>query len=592
MKVNVVGLAAFYHESACCLLQDGKLVAAASEERFSRVKYDPRLPVKAFRYCLQAGRLTPADVDCVAYYESPTEKLARQLWAGVPKGESGDFSWLDPQQPQRAIRERLGYEGRIEFLTHHHSHAASAFFFSGFRDAAILTVDGVGEWATTTYGRGRGAEIELFEEVHFPHSLGLLYSTITAYLGFRVNDGEYKVMGLAPYGRPRYVDQMRALIRSGPGGQYTLDMSYFDFLQGSAMYSGRLCDLFGAPPRQREAEITPFHQDVARSLQAVLEEILLEKVRYLADRVASPNLCLAGGVALNCVANGRILRQGPFERLFVQPAAGDAGACLGAAALAHVRLTGERHTYEPLRQVYLGPGATADEVAALLSATGLPARDFRRREADLLAAVVDRLERYEIVGWFHGAMEFGPRALGARSILANPQDPDVRDRLNRLVKKREAFRPFAPSVLYDHAAQHFDLDHPSPFMLETCRVTSSLSLPGITHVDGSARPQTVDSATSPRYAALLEAFYRRTGCPMLVNTSFNMRGEPIVCTPVDALLCMGNAGLDVLVLEDFLVDREMLPENWPALLAAWQHGVRRAFAVERNVLGENLYTFV
>jgi carbamoyltransferase len=590
--MNVIGLSAFYHESACCLLQDGRLAAAAAEERFSRVKHDPRLPVEAFRYCLKAGRLGPADVDCVAYYESPTKKLARQLWAGVPRDESGDFFWLDPQQPQRAIRERLGYEGPIEIFEHHQSHAASAFFFSGFRDAAILTVDGVGEWATTTYGRGRGATLEVFEQVHLPHSLGLLYSTITAYLGFRVNDGEYKVMGLAPYGRPRYVDQVRALIHSGPDGQYRLDMAYFDFLQGRTMYSGQLCDLFGAPPRERGAEIAPFHQDVARSLQVVLEEVLLEKVCYLARRVDSPDLCMAGGVALNCVANGRILREGPFERLFVQPAAGDAGTCLGAAALAHVQLTGERHTCEPLQHVYLGPGATSDEIAGLLSATGIPAHDFRQREAELLAAVVDRLERREVVGWFHGAMEFGPRALGARSILANPQDPGIRERLNQLVKKREAFRPFAPSVLYDHAARHFDLDHPSPFMLETCQVTSPLHLPGITHVDGSARPQTVDSISCPRYAALLEAFYRRTGCPMLVNTSFNMRGEPIVCTPADALFCMGNAGLDSLVLEDFLVDREMLPENWPKLFATWQHKSRSPFASAKSAIGENLYTFV
>ncbi len=590
--MNIVGLSAFYHESACCLLQHGKLAAAAAEERFSRIKHDPRLPVEAFRYCLKAGKLSLTDVDCVAYYESPTKKLARQLWAGMSGEAADDLSWLDPQQPQRAIRERLGYEGPIKILEHHLSHAASAFFFSGFRDAAILTVDGVGEWATTTYGHGRDATLEPFEEVHFPHSLGLLYSTITAYLGFRVNDGEYKVMGLAPYGEPRYVDQMHALVRSGPAGQYTLDMAYFNFVRGRTMYAGQLCELFGAPPRQPGSEITSFHQDVARSLQVVLEEVLLEKIRYLAGRVDSPNLCMAGGVALNCVANGRILREGPFERLFVQPAAGDAGGCLGAAALAHVQLTGGRHSHEPLNHVYLGPSATAEEIAAILSATGIAAHDFRQREADLLEAVADRLEQRKVVGWFHGAMEFGPRALGARSILANPTDPEIRERLNKLVKKREAFRPFAPSVLYNHAAEHFDLDHPSPFMLETCKVISPLHLPGITHVDGSARPQTVDSTGCPRYAALLETFYRRTGCPMLVNTSFNVRGEPIVCTPVDALFCMGNAGLDSLALEDFLIDREMLPENWGALFAAWQRPSRSAFASEKSAIGENLYTFV
>jgi carbamoyltransferase len=590
--MNIVGLCAFYHESACCLLQNGKLVAAAEEERFSRVKHDPRLPVNAYRYCLSKGGLSPADVGCIAYYESPTGKLGRQLWSGLHGAPPGDLSWLDPQQPMRAIRERLGYEGRIVISEHHRSHAASAFLFSGFRDAAILTVDGVGEWATTTYGLGHDATLELFEEVLFPHSLGLLYATITAYLGFRVNDGEYKVMGLAAYGKPRYVDQVRTLVRSEPNGQYRLDMRYFDFLRASSMYSKRLSDLFGAPPRETGTEIEPFHQDVAKSLQVVLEEILLDKVTYLAKSVDSPNLCMAGGVALNCVANGQILREGPFERLFVQPAAGDAGGCLGAAALAHIQLTGKRHTYEPLQHVYLGPSATPDQIAGLLSATGIRAQDYRQRETELLEAVVDRLEQSKVVGWFHGPMEFGPRALGARSILADPRDAQLRERLNLAVKRRQAFRPFAPSVLHQHAAGHFDLDHPSPFMLETCRVTSPLNLGAVTHVDGSTRPQTVDPTHSPRYAALLEAYYRRTGCPILLNTSLNTDGEPIVCTPVDALFCMSSAGLDVLVLEDHIVDHEMLPANWTELLPAWQHESRSAFGSEKSAIGENLYTFV
>ena len=590
--MNIIGLSAFYHESACCLLQGGELVAAAEEERFSRVKHDPRLPVEAYRYCLNRAGLGPADVDCVAYYESPREKLSRQLWSSLHGGSPGDMSWLDPQQPIRIIRERLGYDGPILIHKHHRAHAASAFLFSGFRDAAILTVDGVGEWTTTAYGRGHGSRIELFEEVRFPHSLGLLYATITAYLGFHVNDGEYKVMGLAPYGQPRHVDQMHALLHSEPGGQYRLDMAYFDFVRSRAMYSERLCDLFGAPPRETGAEVTPFHQDMARSLQVILEEILLEKVRYLAGCVDSPNLCMAGGVALNCVANGRILRQGPFERLFVQPAAGDAGGCLGAAALAHIQLTGQRHTYEPLSHVYLGPRATTDEIAMLLSATGIEAHDFRQRQAELLEAAVDRIERDKVIGWYHGAMEFGPRALGARSILADPRSRQVKDRLNRSIKRRETFRPFAPSVLYEHAGAHFDLDHPSPFMLETCQVTSALDLAAVTHVDGSARPQTVDPAHAPRYAALLAAYYRRTGCPILLNTSFNVRGEPIVCTPVDALFCMSDSGLDALVLEDWIIDREMLPAHWEALLPAWRHRSRSAFGGGKSVIGENLYTFV
>ncbi len=593
--MNVVGLSAFYHESACCLLQDGRVVAAAEEERFTRVKHDPRLPVQAFRFCLQAGGIGIDEIDVLAYYEQPVEKLSRQLWAHAapsasPERPADGLAWLDPGHPERAIREGLGYEGPIRFYDHHASHAASAFFFSGFPAAAVLTVDGVGEWATTTYGAGRGAALERFEEVEFPHSLGLLYSTVTSYLGFAVNDGEYKVMGLAPYGEPRFLPQMRRLVTSGPGGQFRLDLSYFDFVNGRRMFSDRLCDLFGAPPRRRGEEITRFHQDLAQSLQTVLEEILLEKAGYLHARTGLPDLCLAGGVALNVVANGRLLREGPFKRLFVQPAAGDSGGCLGAAALAWAEATGRPP--EPLRHALLGPRWNADEVASLLAATGLAAADFRGREDDLLEAVVDRLVCGEVVGWFHGAMEFGPRALGARSLLADPRDPGMRDRLNRLVKKREAFRPFAPSVLAAKAAEHFALDHPSPYMLETCAVISPLDLPAITHVDGSARPQTVDPATSPRYAALLAAFERRTGCPLLVNTSFNVAGEPIVASPVDALFSLGTSGIDTLVLEDHLLDRSALPEGWPELLAAWRSRARSPFARGRSAIRDDLYTFV
>lgn len=585
--MNIVGLSAFFHESACCLIQDGRLVAAAEEERFSRIKHDPRLPVSAFRFCLEAGGIGIADVDVLAYYEDPIRKLSRQLWAGVPEGGDPGLPWLDPGQPERAIREGLGYEGPIRFFDHHASHAASAFFFSGFEEAAVLTVDGVGEWATTTYGAGRGRSLERFAEVEFPHSLGLLYSTITSYLGFEVNDGEYKVMGLAPYGEPRFVDAVRTLVRSGPEGQYELDLSFFDFVRGRRMFSPKLYDLFGAPPRARGAEIGQIHRDVARSLQVVLEEILLEKVRWLHGKSGLSDLCMAGGVALNVVANGRILREGPFERLFVQPAAGDSGGCLGAAALAWVE-TSER-PLDRLRHVYLGPSWSGDDIASLLASTGLPAPDFRGRETELLEAVVDRLVQGQVVGWFHGPMELGPRALGARSLLADPRDPGMRDRLNRLVKKREAFRPFAPSVLASHAAEHFDLDHPSPFMLETCAVTSPLDLPAITHVDGSARPQTVDPADSPRYAALLSAFNRQTGCPLLVNTSFNVAGEPIVCTPVDALFSLGTSGIDCLVLEDFVIDRTMLPPSWPSILEAWR---QRPAARGSSAISADLYTFV
>jgi carbamoyltransferase len=598
--MNIIGLSAFYHDASCCLLQDGRLAAAVSEERFSRVKHDPRLPVAAFRYCLDVAGLSVSDVDVVAYYERPEKKLERQLWAGFPTGQAAEAEAAvraNALLPEMAIRERLGFEGPIMFYDHHLSHAASAYYYSSFRDAAVLTIDGVGEWATTTYGTGRGAELELWEEVHFPHSLGLLYATLTAYLGFRVNDGEYKVMGLAAYGRPRYVDQLSRLVGSTENGQYRLDVRYFDFVQGERMFSEALAVLLGWPPRAPESPIEPFHEDVAASIQFILEEIVLEKVRYLRTQVDSPNLCLAGGVALNCVANGRIRREGPFERVFIQPAAGDAGGCLGAAALAHKELTGERPSQtgpfaEPLQDVFLGPEYSNDDIARLISATGLAAFDYRGREAELLEAVAERLAANKVVGWFQGRMEFGPRALGARSILANPMDPEMQARLNERVKRREGFRPFAPSVLAEKAADHFDLTAPSPFMLETCRVTSGLDLPAVTHVDGTARPQTVDSAINPRFASLIEAFYRRTNCPILLNTSFNVRGEAIVCTPVDALFGMVRANLDVLVLGDFLIDRTMLPDNWEAFFRAWQGDGRRVHDKKQSALRENLYTFV
>ena len=590
--MNVIGISAFYHESSCCLLRHGQLVAAASEERFTRVKHDPRLPVEAFRYCLKTAGLGITDIDAIAYYELPVSKLSRQLWCGMRRGADLDASWLDASMPKRAIRERLGFDGAVLCFPHHLSHGASAFFFSGFERAAVLTVDGVGEWATMTYGSGEGQELEIHEEVSFPHSLGLLYSTLTSYLGFGVNDGEYKVMGLAPYGEPRFIDEICQLVAVGEDGQVRLNLEYFDFIDGPRMFAPTIDQLFGQPPRRPGEELTRFHYDVARSLQLVLEEILLEKAAYLHRRTDASDLCMAGGVALNCVANGRLHRESPFDRLFVQPAAGDAGGCLGAAALAHLELCHEALDSEPLRQMHFGPAFDSAEISHLLAATELPAEDFRDRSAELLTAVAQMLASGRIVGWFSGAMEFGPRALGARCILADPRDPDVRDRLNRSIKRREDFRPFAPSVLMAEAGRHFDLDHPSPFMIETCQVTSDLRLPAITHVDGSARPQTVDPQTQPRYAALIEAFFALTGCPILLNTSFNVAGEPIVCSPVDALFTFANAGLDALVLEDFVIGREALPANWPDLFPAWDRAARDPFAAERGAISDRLYTFV
>jgi len=586
--VNILGISALYHDAACCLLIDGRLVAAAQEERFSRVKNDPRMPVNAMRWCLREAGLDITDIACIGYYEQPTVKQQRQLEAAEMHEDDGRF---DPDRPLRLIAEKLGFEGVVHCFPHHVSHAASSFYCSGFEEAAVLTVDGVGEWATTTYGRAAGTRIDLFGEVRFPHSLGLLYATLTAYLGFAVNSGEYKVMGLAPYGEPRYLDRLQKLIAVGEGPGFSLDMTYFDYLRGERMYSEALIDLLGVPPRLPESEISAQHTDIAKSLQVLLEEILLDKVRWLHDETGEENLCMAGGVALNCVANGRIRREGPFARRFIQPAAGDAGSALGAAALAHIETTGERIDRVPMTHAYYGPSWSRDQIAALLADTSVPADDYRDREDALLAAVADALVARKTVGWFHGPMELGPRALGARSILANPLDPEIRDRLNHAVKKREAFRPFAPSVLREHAGDHFDLDGDSPFMLETCQVCSPLALPGITHVDGSARPQTVDRRTNPRFAALIEAFAARTGCPMLVNTSFNVRGEPIVCSPADALLCLLGSGLDLLVLEDFLIERAHLPDHLFELLDAWSTAGRRQPG-RSSAISEHLYTFV
>lgn len=557
---NVLGISAYYHDSACCLLKDGVLAAAAQEERFSRRKHDPSLPKMAALYCLSEGKLTISDIDCIAYYEDPYKKLERQIYMTLPILSEEEMLkvYRNAKRPIREIREVLGYEGLIKTMAHHNAHAASSFFFSGFPEAAVLTVDGVGEWATATYGYAQGREVNIFEEVHFPHSIGMLYSAITSYLGFSVNDGEYKVMGLAPYGKPIYADKFHRMLQLQADGQFRLNLDYFDFKRRDRMFTDSLCDLLGQPPRRPDTQITTFHMDVAGSLQVVLEDILLAKVRYLYEKTSGENLCFAGGVALNCVANSRIRKEGPFKNMFVQPAAGDAGACLGAAALAYGQLTGLCPEIGRIEHVYLGPAFSSDQVAKLIEDTSIVAQDFRGKDPDLLAAVVDRLTAGKVVGWFQGRMEFGPRALGARSILADPRNATMRDRINGLVKKRENFRPFAPAVLMSKAHLHFDIDRPSPFMLETCQVRSTLDLPSVTHVDNSARVQTVDGRTNPRFGRLLEAFEERTQCPILLNTSFNMSDEPIVCTPFDAVWCFTRSEIDTLVLEDFVIDRSGL----------------------------------
>lgn len=565
--MNIIGISYGYHDSACCLLQDGRIIAAAQEERFSRLKNDKAFPAAAFRYCLDHAELTIAEIDCVAFYEDPCQKLGRQLWMAMLPGVTQERrasiqTRAVGTHPQEEIRLLTGYDGPIEIVDHHLSHAASAYFFSGFQEAAILTVDGVGEWPTTTYNSGQGAEIKRLGSVDFPDSLGLFYSAITGYLGFEVNEGEYKVMGLAPYGRALYSNQVRELIEDRPGGDYQLNMRYFSFLEEDTMFSDDLVQLLGSPPRRPGSEITQFHMDVARSAQLVLEEVLLAKARYLYGLFPSENLCMAGGVALNVVANSRCLNEGPFKHLFVQPAAGDAGGCLGAAAMAHVRRVGARPCQERLRHVYLGPSNSVDETWRILQASGVKYRDYRENQAGLIESIVEELIEGKVVAWVSGRMEFGPRSLGARSILADPRRPEMRDRINALVKQREAFRPFAPAVLEEFASEHFASDHPSPFMLEVCQVVSTTELPAITHVDGSARIQTVAPDTNRRFAELLRYFNDRTGCPILLNTSLNLRGEPIVCSVLDAISTFGRSKIDTLVLEDFVISRADIPPAW------------------------------
>jgi carbamoyltransferase len=564
-KSVILGISAFYHDAAAALLVDGRLVAAAQEERFTRKKHDPDLPLNAIRYCLDRADVTIDEVECVAYYEDPYAKLGRNLWLGLPDlpiATPKSLYRLNPHLPEQSIRERLGFEKEILFYDHHLSHAASAYHYSGFSEAAILVADGVGEWRTLSFYKAEGARIELLGDVSFPHSIGLLYSAITAYLGFEVNDGEYKVMGLAPYGSDKYVPHIRKLVRRSDGGSFELDLSYFAFLREEKMYSERLVELFEHPPRRKESELTEVHADIAKSLQIVLEELLLEKAAHLHTLYPSENLCMAGGVALNCVANSRIRRDGPFERLFVQPASSDAGGALGGAALAYAERHGGRLSERALDHVYLGPSFTDREIGAMFSARHVPVENHTADFERLIQATARRLADGQVVGWFQGAMEFGPRALGNRSILADPRRPEMRDRINASVKMREAFRPFAPATIWERTPEHFDLDHESPFMLEACRVISALDLPAITHVDGSARIQTVEAGGNPRFHALIEAFGVLTGCPILLNTSFNMRGEPVVCTPLEALLCFIRSDLDCLVLGGFLLDKTAVPQRW------------------------------
>lgn len=598
----ILGISAFYHDSAAALVIDGQIVAAAQEERFTRRKHDPDFPGHAIAYCLAEAGLTPADLDYIAFYDKPLTKFERLLETYLAFAPSGWASfqlalpvWLkDKLFTRRNIRRGLNgpTKAKILFMDHHESHAASAFFPSPFEEAAILTLDGVGEWSTTTYGVGEGNRLRLTHQIQFPHSLGLLYSAFTYYCGFKVNSGEYKLMGLAPYGRPIYQELIRnKLVDIKPDGSFWLNQDYFNYCQGLTMTNRRFARLFGGPARQPESQLEQRHMDLAASIQAVTEDIMLRMGADVHRKTGKKHLVLAGGVALNCVANGKLLRQGPFESIWIQPAAGDAGGALGAALFVwHQLLEKPRplNGKDSQRGSLLGPKYSTGEIRQFLDEVNAPYQHFAE-EASLLAHVADLLAQEKVVGWVHGRMEFGPRALGARSILGDARSARMQATMNLKIKFRESFRPFAPVVLREHAHEWFDLapQHESPYMLlvapvlerhrtpisaEQMRLMQTdpdlrvrvnvvrSSVPAITHVDYSARLQTVDAERHPRFHRLLSTFFAKTRCPVLVNTSFNVRGEPIVCTPQDAYRCFRHTDMDALVLEDCVLHKSDFPQ--------------------------------
>ena len=593
--MNILGLSAYYHDSAACLLRDGRLVAAAQEERFSRRKHDSGFPKNAAAYCLKDAGLTLAGVDCVAYYEKPLVKFDRILETAVAYAPFGfrSFSmalpvWLKKKLWMReTIREELGgYQGPLRFVEHHEAHAASAFFPSPFKEAAILTMDGVGEWATASWGVGRGNQIDLKAELRFPHSLGMLYSAFTYYTGFKVNSGEYKVMGLAPYGEPRYADLIRReLMDLKEDGSFRLAKKYFNYCAGLTMTSEAFHELFGGPPREPETKLTQRDMDLAASVQAVCEEVMTRMARHVVRETGMRDLCLAGGVALNCVGNGRILREKICDRIWIQPAAGDAGGAVGAAAMVWHGALGKPRDADGVHDAQqgslLGPAFSDEQIAEFLAERKIPHR--RLEPSKVCEETAKLLAQGKVIGWFQGRMEFGPRALGSRSILGDPRDKTMQARMNMKIKFREGFRPFAPSVLRERCHDYFDLEADSPYMLLVARVRPERrieepaeirkafglerlnnprsDLPAVTHIDYSARLQTVSREGSALLYDLLKAFERETGCAVLVNTSFNVRGEPIACTPQDAYACFMRTGIDHLVLGSHMLDKTEQPKS-------------------------------
>ncbi len=593
--MRILGLSAFYHDSAAALVENGRIVAAAQEERFTRKKHDPSFPHHAIEYCLQAAGVRLSEIDHVVFYDKPFLKFERLLETYVALAPRGFRSfkmaiplWLGEKLFQKQLSEFDAEftSEKLLFAEHHLSHAASAFYPSPFDEAVVLTMDGVGEWATTSAAMGKGNTLEIFQEIHFPHSLGLLYSAATYYTGFKVNSGEYKLMGLAPYGQPRFAKLiLDNLIDLKADGSFRLDMSYFDYCTGLTMTNQRFARLFGAPVRNPDQLLTSFHMDVAASIQAVLEEAVLRLTRSLASRTGARNLCLAGGVALNCVANGKVLRDGKFDRIWIRPAAGDAGGAVGAALAAYHQFRGLPRTFagaDGMSGAFLGPEFAQNDIERRLAAAG--ARFAVSGQAEMIEMTAQALASQLAVGWFQGRMEFGPRALGARSILGDARSPSMQKNLNLKVKYRESFRPFAPAVLREDASAWFDLDCDSPYMLIVADVCNDRrramtaeeqalfgidklnvarsEIPAVTHVDYSARIQTVSEGSNPLFYRLLKAFKAKTECPVLVNTSFNVRGEPIVCTPEDAFRCFMGNELDMLVIGNCVLRKA---EQDPAL---------------------------
>lgn len=597
----ILGISAFYHDSAACLLKDGEIVAAAQEERFTRKKHDAGFPNHAIHYCLKEAGIEARDIDNVVFYEKPFVKFERLLetyLAFAPKGFTSFAKampvWIKDKLFQKSalikelkstLDENVDWRERLLFSEHHLSHAASAYYPSPFDSAAVLTLDGVGEWTTTSLAIGKGSDLQVVKEIHFPHSLGLLYSAFTYYTGFKVNSGEYKVMGLAPYGEPRYADLIREkLITVAEDGSFQLDMSYFDYATGLTMTNKKFDALFGGPPRTSETELTQREMDLAASVQKVTEDIVLELARGIAKETGERNLCLAGGVALNCVANGILLREKIFDNIWIQPAAGDAGGALGAALSTwYLHHKQERVTVterDAMKGAYLGPEFTDSEIETELIACG--ARFKKLSEAKMIEEVASALADEKAVGWMQGRMEFGPRALGGRSIIADPRSPVMQKQLNLKVKYRESFRPFAPSVLREDVSDWFEHEKDSPYMLLVADVQNDKrramteeeeaqfgidklnvprsSVPAITHVDYSARIQTVHADTNPKYHAVITKFKEKTGCPLVVNTSFNVRGEPIICTPTDAFKCFMGTELDVLAIGNYILHKEQQDE--------------------------------